>query len=96
MSQATPKRMIVQYREEYAHEKGTMIQAFLEHQNLSDLTDYFVHTCCVTYATCLKFYLVIDICYEENPNIDPNELKHQVFKTSKNNKLYVVLANYQT
>jgi hypothetical protein len=92
MSQVTPVRMVLRYREQPFQDLGAMIKAFFDWRDLQPLEDYCTHICSDPPSS--KLYLVLDLHCKTCPDVDLSKLELQVFKVSRNNTLYVASTNY--
>jgi hypothetical protein len=92
MSQVTPVRMVLRYREQPFQDLGAMVKAFFDWQDLQPLEDYCTHICCDPPSPTL--YLVIDLHCKTCRDVDLSKLELQVFKVSKNNPLCVASPNW--
>jgi hypothetical protein len=78
MSQATPVRIILQYRERAFQNIKAITNAFLEWRDIQPLEDYCVHIC--SNPPSPRLYLVLDIYCKTRPNVDLNNVDLEVFK----------------
>ncbi|KAI1916404.1 hypothetical protein LOZ53_003486 [Ophidiomyces ophidiicola] len=78
MSQATPVRIILGYREQPFQKPTAIINAFFTWQGIQPLEDYYTHICCDPRSS--RLYLVLDIHCKTHPNVDLNKLNLKVFK----------------
>ncbi|KAH8800720.1 hypothetical protein F5884DRAFT_534903 [Xylogone sp. PMI_703] len=82
MSQITPKRMVLKYREEYFKDLKEMITAFSDSQSLGTLEDCYVHHC-YDPSSPSSLFLVLDLYCKEVPDVDVSKLELRMFKVSK-------------
>jgi hypothetical protein len=88
MSQVTPVRIVLQYREQRFQNLGAIIKAFFEWRGIQPPEeDYYTHICCNPPSS--KLYLVLDLYYKTCPDVDLSKLELEVFKISGNNTLCV-------
>ncbi|EEH02557.1 predicted protein [Histoplasma capsulatum G186AR] len=80
MSQATPVRIILGYREQPFQKPSTIINSFFTWRDIQPLDDYYTHICSNSPST--RLYLVLDLYCKTHPNVDLNELDLEVFKVS--------------
>src|SRR4051794_38120586 len=78
MSQATPMRIILQYRERPFQKLKAIINAFLEWRDIQHTEDYYTHICYNPPSS--QLYLVLDLYYKTYPNVDLNKIDLEVFK----------------
>jgi len=83
MSQVTPVRIVLQYREQPFQTPRAIIKAFFEWQNLQPLEDYYTHICSNPPSS--KLYVVLDLYCKTCPVVDLSKLKLEIFKVSGNN-----------
>ena len=88
MSQATPVRIILRYRERPFQNLRAIINAFLEWRDIQPVEDYYTHICCNPPSS--KIFLVLDIYCKTYPNVDLNKIELEVFKVSGIDSLYVI------
>ncbi|OJD18341.1 hypothetical protein AJ78_01654 [Emergomyces pasteurianus Ep9510] len=77
MSQATPVRIILGYREQPFQKPSAIINSFTW-RDIQPLDDYYTHICSNPSST--RLYLVLDLYCKTHPNVDLNELDLEVFK----------------
>jgi hypothetical protein len=87
MSQATPMRIILRYRERPFLNLKAIIKAFLEWRDIQPMEDYYTHICSNPPSS--QLYLVLDLYYKTYPNVDLNEIDLKVFKVSGSDSLCV-------
>jgi hypothetical protein len=87
MSQATPMRVILGYRERPFQKLKAIINAFLEWRDIQHIEDYYTHICCNPPSS--QLYLVLDLYCKTYPNVDLNEIDLKVFKVSGSDSLCV-------
>ncbi|KUJ07426.1 uncharacterized protein LY89DRAFT_660748 [Mollisia scopiformis] len=80
MSQATPVRVILRYREQPFQNLNAIINAFVKWRDIQPLEDYCTHICSNLHSSLL--YLVLDLYCKTCPNVHLNELNLEVFKVS--------------
>jgi hypothetical protein len=80
MSQPTPLRIIVQYRDRPFLNVNPIITAFFKWRDIEPLDDYATHISCNYDAS--KLYLVFDIHCKTCPDVNPEEVDLEVFKLS--------------
>jgi hypothetical protein len=81
MSQATPVRIILRYREQPFQNLTAIINAFFTWRDIQPLEDYYTHICSSNPPSSW-LYLVLDLYYKTHPNVDLNKLDLEVFKVS--------------
>ncbi|TVY36797.1 hypothetical protein LCER1_G009345 [Lachnellula cervina] len=80
MSQATPVRIILQYRDQPFQNLEAIINAFFKWRDTQPPEDYCTHICSNPPSS--RLYLVLDLHCKTYPNIDLNKLNLEVFKVS--------------
>jgi len=80
MSQATPMRIILRYREQPFQNLNAIINAFFKWQGIQPLEDYCTHICSNLHSSLL--YLVLDLYCKPRPNVNLDELDLKVFEVS--------------
>jgi hypothetical protein len=80
MSQATPVRIILRYREKPFQNLKAIINAFFKWRDIQPLEDYDIHICSNPPSSLL--YLVLDLYSKTYPNVELNKLELEVFKVS--------------
>lgn len=80
MSQATPVRIILRYRERPFQKPAAIINAFFTWQDIQPLEDYCTHICSDSSSS--RLYLVLDLYCKTHPNVDLNKLDLEVFQVS--------------
>jgi hypothetical protein len=80
MSQATPVRIILGYRERPFLKPTAIINAFLTWRDIQPLEDYYTHICSNPPSS--RLYLVLDLYCKTHPNVDLNNLDVEVFHVS--------------
>lgn len=80
MSQATPVRIILSYREQPFQNLTAIINAFFTWRGIQPLEDYYTHICGDPRST--RLYLVLDLHCKAHSNVDLNKLDLEVFKVS--------------
>jgi hypothetical protein len=78
MSEVTPVRIVLQYREQPFQTPRTIIKAFFEWQNLQHLEEYSTHICSNPPSS--KLYIVLDLYYKTCPDVNLSKLKLEIFK----------------
>ncbi|CBX94103.1 predicted protein [Plenodomus lingam JN3] len=68
MSDITPRRVVLQCREQYFREQRTMVEAFFQSQDLLNLQDYGIHICGEPSSRAL--YLVLNLYCKEVPSVN--------------------------
>jgi hypothetical protein len=86
MSQATPVRIILRYREQPFQNLNAIINAFFKWRDIQPLEDYYPHICSNPPSA---LYLVLDLYCKTYPNVDLKGLDLEVFKVSGINSLCV-------
>lgn len=80
MSQATPVRIILPYREQPFQKPTAIINAFFTWRGIQPLEDYYTHICSDPRSS--RLYLVLDLHCKTHPNVDLNKVDLEVFKVS--------------
>lgn len=80
MSQATPVRIILRYREQPFQKPTAIINAFFTWRDIQPLEDYYTHICSNPPSS--RLYLVLDLYCKTHPNVDLNKLDLEVFQVS--------------
>ncbi|KAJ9217954.1 hypothetical protein DTO166G4_345 [Paecilomyces variotii] len=80
MSQATPVRVILRYREQPFQDLNAIINAFFKWRDIQPLDDYCTHICSDFHSS--RLYLVLDLYCKTCPNVNPDKLDLEVFKVS--------------
>ncbi len=90
MSQVTPVRMILRYREQPFQKLAALINAFFAWRDIQPLDDYCTHICSNPPSS--QLYLVLDLYCKTHPNVDLDKLDLAVFKVSGSDSLCVTSA----
>ncbi|KAJ9194725.1 hypothetical protein DTO164E3_7146 [Paecilomyces variotii] len=80
MSQATPVRVILRYREQPFQDLNAIINAFFKWRDIQPLDDYCTHICSNFHSS--RLYLVLDLYCKTCPNVNLDKLDLEVFKVS--------------
>ncbi|KAF4625232.1 hypothetical protein G7Y89_g12940 [Cudoniella acicularis] len=80
MSQATPMRIILRYRERPFQNLKAIINAFFKWRDIQPIEDYYTHICCNPPSS--QLYLVLDLYCKTYPIVDLNEIDLKVYKVS--------------
>ncbi|EER42386.1 conserved hypothetical protein [Histoplasma capsulatum H143] len=78
MSQTTPVRIILRYREQPFQKPSAIINTFFTWRDIQPLEDYYTHICSNPPSSWL--YLVLDLYCKTHPNVDLNKLDLEVFQ----------------
>jgi hypothetical protein len=90
MSQATPVRIVLPYREQPFQKPTAIINAFFTWRGIQPLReDYYTHICSDPRSS--RLYLVLDLHCKTHPNVDLSNLDLEVFKVSGIDPLCVTL-----
>ncbi|XWW96082.1 hypothetical protein V2A60_004052 [Cordyceps javanica] len=80
MSQDTPVRIALRYRERPFQDLKVVINAFFKWRGIQPLENYQLHICGSEYSSPL--YLVLDVYCKTCPDVDLSTLDIEVFKVS--------------